>query len=216
MNELEFWEDILAKNKEPIYETIVQNYDVIKSELLRLIKFRNILSLSYPHKKNKSYFAGECEGWRLFPLLRLSRDPVTRKRIKKIFLLYPDLLSFIIRFICPKTYSLFESAVKENIISGIAFAELSPNAHIPEHIHPIGRPVHPNHRKRMMYHLGIICDPKAEITVGNKTKSWKEGEVLSFKSTGPYRHSVIHKGEKNRIIFGMEVSVEYLKKYGVS
>ena len=214
-NEPEFWDEILSENKEPIYETLIQNYDVIKSELLKLMKFKKFLSLSYPHKKNKNYFAGESNGWRLFPLARLSRESIIRRRVKKIFLLYPDLLTFIIRLVCPKTYSLFKDAIEENIISSMAFAELSQNKQISPHIHPVGRPIHPMNKKRMMYHFGIVCNPKAEITVGNKTKSWKDGEVLAFKSTGPYRHSVINAGEKNRIILGMEVSVEYLKKYGV-
>lgn len=206
-NEPKFWEDILRENKEPIYELLIENYNIIKKELLRLLKFKNFLFLTYPTRKIKNYFAGDCKGWKLSPLTRISREPVAKKRVPKIFLLYPDILSLCVRFICPKTYSLFKGKIEKNLISIITFTELLPNSSIPPHIHPIG--LHGS--KRMMYHLGIMCDDEAQITVGEKTKSWKEGEVLAFKSTGPYRHSVTHKGEKNRIIFAIEVKEDHFK-----
>ena len=67
----------------------------------------------------------------------------------------------------------------------------------------------------MNYHLCITEDPAAELTVGYETKTWKKGKIVAFKNSGPYRHSVVHKGKDIRIILMAEIDVDYLKSYGV-
>jgi aspartyl/asparaginyl beta-hydroxylase (cupin superfamily) len=65
----------------------------------------------------------------------------------------------------------------------------------------------------MRIHMGLICDPECKITVDAETKTWTEGKILAFKDGGPYYHSVVHNGTKDRYIFSFDLSLEYLSPY---
>lgn len=209
-----FWEDIIVE-KDPICQSLVHHFDDIKKDVLRIKKIANILFDVYPAsklntKKTEHYFIDHKTDWKIAPIFGGRYDVNARRRSSFFNLIKSDIISFIVRLLCPKTLSLLQKYFKEKIILNAYFTQLSPGSIIKPHYHPIENGVH-----RMNLHLGIICDPKCKITVGEKTKTWEEGKILAFKNSGPYRHSVEHNGTHNRIILIVELDVEYLKQYGV-
>jgi aspartyl/asparaginyl beta-hydroxylase (cupin superfamily) len=63
----------------------------------------------------------------------------------------------------------------------------------------------------MRVHLGLVCDPLCEITVGPDKRTWKEGELLAFKDGGAYPHSVTHNGTHDRLILIFDLTLDYLR-----
>lgn len=208
-----FWDNII--DNEPICHSLTQNFKYIQKEVLRLNKLSNILFTNYPVlrlnlKKNEHYFVDSNVGWKISPFFG-GRYDVNVKRRSPFFILWQsDILAYIIRLLCPKTTKLLRKAFKEKIILNAYFTKLSPGSTIKPHYHPISNGIH-----RMNLHLGLLCDPSATITVGEETRTWEEGKLIAFKNSGPYRHSVDHRGTKDRIILIVEIDVKYLEKYGV-
>lgn len=210
-----FWEDSFIE-KEPISKNLIRNFLNIKNEVLRLKKIANILFARYPAyklrkvKSTKHYFIADNTDWKIAPFFGGRYDANAKRRSSLFLLLYSDLISFFVRLICPKTYSLLKYAFKNGILLNAYFAQLSPGSFIKPHYHPIKDGIY-----RMNLHLGLVCDPECKITVGEETRTWEEGKLLAFKNSGPYRHSVEHKGTKDRIILIVELDVKYLEQYGV-
>lgn len=208
-----FWDDFLEI--EPISQSLLQNYQDIKQEVLRLNKFSKLIFVNYPVlnlklKKNDHYFVNSNVGWKISPFFGGRYDVNVKRRAPFFMLWHSDLLAFITRLLCPKTTVLLREAFKNKIILNAYFTQLMPGSVIKPHYHPIKNGVH-----RMNLHLGLVCDPESMITVGEETRTWEEGKILAFKNSGPYRHSVVHKGTHNRIILIVEVDVKYLEQYGV-
>jgi hypothetical protein len=213
-----FWEDILCN--EPIFAKMVNNFNVIEPEMIRLHKFGKYLKLffKYPVQKkdlkvkNKDWWIiEETTDWKLAPIFGAKHDALISRRTDKIKILAYDTVAFFIRkFICPKTVSLLKDGFETGKILNTSVPVLGPGAEIKPHKHPIK-----DHKHRMNYHLCITEDPEAYLTVGHETKTWKRGQILAFKNTGPYRHSVIHKGKNTRIVLMLELDVDYLEMYGV-
>jgi hypothetical protein len=213
-SEPEFWEEILEENQEPLYKSLLENFNDIKKELINLKRFESIFFLSYKTKKNlkNGYFSGNDlnKYWKIAAFADPNKEYNLRRRGPKLAKMYARFIIFFIRLLCPKTYSIIKKYTKNNIIETASFVQMSPHGKMGMHRHPIENGV-----RKTIYHLGIICDPNASITVGDKTKTWEEGKILAFKSNGPYRHSVIHNGEIPRIILFVEVNEKYLEKYGM-
>jgi hypothetical protein len=211
-NEPAFWENLISE--EPIIDSLIDNFSQIKSEALRAYKYANFLYDNYPasnlNKKIKWYFIEPGNDWKIAPFFGGRYDVNANKKATKIKLLISDLTAFFVRLICPKTYLLLKNGFRSKKILNAYFAKLGPGSQIKPHIHPITNGI-----CRMNIHLGIFCDPSATITVGEETKTWENGKILAFKNSGPYRHSVVHNGTKDRIILIVELDVKYLQKYGV-
>jgi hypothetical protein len=208
-----FWDDFI--DSEPLCQSFIQNYDEIKKECFRLNKYLGFLFIQYPVLKLnirgfKSYFIDYTTKWRLAPFFGGRYDGNVNKRATELQLIKLDIEAFLVRLFCPKIYSLMKDYFDKKIILNAVFAKLNPGSEIKAHIHPVKDGVH-----RMNIHLGIFCDPDCKITVGEETRVWEEGKLLAFKNTGPYRHSVVHNGTKDRIILFVEVDAKYLEKYGV-
>jgi len=212
-----FWEDKLTN--EPIFKSLVDNFDVIEHELLRLYKIGRFVKLfvKYPVqkkdlkiKKTDWWFIEESTRWNLAPIFGAKHDVNIYQRIGKLRVLGYELLAFVVRTLCPKTTNLLRDYFHDAIILNSSVNVIYPNSEIKPHKHPIL-----NHKHRMNYHLCITDDQDALLTVGYETKSWKRGEILAFKNSGPYRHSVAHRGKNTRIILMLELDVDYLNSYGV-
>ena len=220
-----FWEDIIEKNKEPIFESLINNFDIIEKETLRLLKISKFIKLFYKYPIQKSdlkfsnrWFIEKNTRWNLTPIFGAKHDVNTLKRISKnnkiigkfrIFLY--ELLAFCIRILCPQITKLLKGYFDKNIILNSTINIIYPDSEIRPHKHPVT-----NHQYRMTYHLCIIEDIGAELTVGYETRTWKKKQIIAFKNTGPYRHSVIHKGKDIRVILMVEIDMDYLKSYGVT
>lgn len=209
-----FWDEIIVE-KEPICLSLIENFEQIKKEVLRIEKLSRIFFVNYPVlnlklKTNNHYFVNLNVGWRISPFFGGRYDVNVKRRAPFFMLWHSDVLAFITRLICPKTTSLLRKAFKQKIILNAYFTRLSPGSVIKPHYHPIKNGIH-----RMNLHLGLVCDPDCKITVGEETRTWEEGKLLAFKNSGPYRHSVVHNGTRNRIILIVELDVKYLEQYGV-
>jgi aspartyl/asparaginyl beta-hydroxylase (cupin superfamily) len=208
-----FWDNFIES--EPICQSLLENYEEIKKEVFYLKKKANILFANYPApsiktKKTNHYFINTKTEWKISPIFGARYDTNARRRSSHLMLIISDIGSFFNRLLCPKTHSILKQGFKDKIVLNAYFTELSPGSIIKPHYHPISNGVH-----RMNIHLGIICDPDCKITVGEETRTWEEGKILAFKNSGPYRHSVEHKGTKNRIILIVEFDVRYLEQYGI-
>jgi len=210
-----FWDNFLET--EPLCKSLVENFASIKQESLRLKKF-GILYGKFPvseiklknHESLKFYIITKTVKWSIAPFFGSRYDTHARRRASKLMLLKADIGAVFIRLLCPKTYTLLRDLFKKKIVLNAYFTIASPGVHIKPHIHPISDGIH-----RMNIHLGICCDPEAKVTVGEETRTWEEGKLLAFKNSGPYRHSVEHKGTQDRLILIVELDVKYLEPYGV-
>lgn len=208
-----FWDVFIGK--EPVTQNLLENFHLIKQEVLRLKKVENFLFAKYaannPKLQTKDhYFIEKDVNWKIATIFGSRYDVNARRRASRYRLWKSDVLSFFVRLMCPKTTSLLRTYFKENIVLNAYFTQLSPGSEIKPHYHPIENGIH-----RMNLHLGIVCDPDAKITVGEETKTWEDGKILAFKNSGPYRHSVTHNGTHDRIILIVELDVKYLEQYGV-
>lgn len=212
-----FWDNFIGI--EPITQSLLENYEDIKREALRIKKYAGFIlytKYSVPKLKLKfkkdiqHYFIDDSTIWRIAPFFGSRYDNNARRRSTKLKLLYADFLAFFVRVVCPKTYSLLKEGFESKTILNAYFTELVPGSSIKPHIHPQSNGIH-----RMNLHLGLVCDPECKITVGEETRTWEEGRILAFKNSGPYRHSVDHKGTQNRIVLIVELDVKYLELYGV-
>lgn len=208
-----FWDDFIEK--EPICQSLIQNYEDIKKETLNLkTKYGRLFSdypaLSLNTNKKDHYFIEAQTKWKISPIFGGRYDVNARRRSTQTRLIISDIEAYFTRLFCPKTHSILKEKFKDNIVLNAYFTQLSPGSIITPHYHPISNGIH-----RMNIHLGIVCDPECKITVGEETRAWEEGKILAFKNSGPYRHSVEHKGTQNRIILIVELNVNYLEQYGV-
>lgn len=212
-----FWEDILEEKEEPFFNSLIDNFDVIEKEILRLYKLSKFLKFFWKYPVQKSdlklsnwWFIEESTRWTVAPVFGGKNDALVRRRAKKFFLIASEPLSFLVRFLCPQMSKILKFYFDKKILLNSTINIIYPGSVIGPHIHPVF-----DHKHRMNYHLCITEDPAAELTVGYETKTWKKGKIVAFKNSGPYRHSVVHKGKDIRIILMAEIDVDYLKSYGV-
>lgn len=205
-----FWDNFIEV--EPLCVSLVKNFDLIKKDSLKVKKFFSLKIPKlgkFPNFKNV-YVIDKKVNWLIAPFFGSRYDAHAKKRASKLQLLVGDIGAIFTRFLCPDTHKLLKPFFKQKIVLNAYFTIASPGVYIKPHIHPISNGVH-----RMNIHLGICCDPDATVTVGEETRTWEEGKLLAFKNSGPYRHSVEHKGTKDRVILIVELDVKYLEQYGV-
>lgn len=200
-----FWEDILQDD--PILKKLVDNFEIIKKESIRLNKYLNFLFNKYPVNK---MLVDRTTPWKLAPIFGGRYDENINRRATKLQILKLEIEAFFVRLFCPATHKLLKDYFRKKILLNASFSKLSPGSIIKPHIHPSKSGV-----RRMNIHMGILCDPECKITVGEEIRTWQEGKILAFKSTGPYRHSVIHGGTKDRTILFLEFDSKYFEQYGV-
>jgi aspartyl/asparaginyl beta-hydroxylase (cupin superfamily) len=212
MNEPEFWEDRLSTD--PICNQFIKHWRAIRIEVLFVkFLFPNFFG-NYPkfrvidpetEKKVRIYE----NSWKLCPISKfdnnhsLEMNSIIKRLKNKI-----DLQSLIQRnrkWIGPRTHSIIEGPERDGIISNVFISVLSPGTII--------RPHKGYSKEYMRIHLGLICDPECKITVGEKTKTWEPGKILAFKDGGPYYHSVVHNGTKDRYILSFDIKLDYLANY---
>ncbi len=103
-----------------------------------------------------------------------------------------------------KTFnSVVEKFADEGQCSGAMFSIIKP-----------GTVVNPHNGSGeiMRCHLCLINDKNCTITVGDKTRSWVDGQILAFKDGPPYMHSVRHDGTNDRVVLIFDFDLGYLRK----
>lgn len=93
----------------------------------------------------------------------------------------------------PKTYSILKNMPVNETFGFVAFSKLTPGTHLKAHTG--------SSNLRLRYHLGIdVPEPNlVKIRVGNETRPWKEGKCIIFDDS--FEHEVHHNGERDRIVF---------------
>jgi len=199
-----FWEDYLVN--EPVCKKVLESFGIIKKEILQYKETHPEFFVKYPKFKvvnpetNKSERLYDKD-WKVVGLSKFDSDYNEVERIGKKVGKDPQVIIETAKVGAPTIYNLVNELDLVNVFVSI----LSPGTII--------RPHHGYCKKYMRIHMGLICDPECKITVGNQTKTWEEGKLLAFKDGGPYYHSVIHNGTRDRFILSFDVRLDYLKPY---
>jgi hypothetical protein len=200
-----FWESYLSQ--EPICKEIVSDFENIKRDVLKFKEKHPKFFVDYPKFKVTNPDTQQPErlyqnDWKVTAFSKFDEDYNEVGRVGKR--LGDSVQSLIERYVkrdIPTTYEL----VQKHNLTNVFVSVLSPGSVI--------RPHQGHSKKYMRIHMGLICDPECKITVGDETKTWKEGQILAFKDGGPYYHSVVHNGTQDRYIFSFDLSLEYLTPY---
>lgn len=209
MTEPEFWDSYLYD--EPICKQLVANWEPIRDEILRMKdKFPQFFG-PYPkfkitdletQKKVKMYE----NNWTVSPISKYDENYNEVESVKKHA---GDNLEHLIqkyrKRVLPTIHKIISEVEENEILSNVFVSVLQPGVII--------RPHQGYSKEYMRIHLGLICDPGCEITVGETTRTWEEGKLIAFKDGGPYYHSVVHNGTNDRYILSIDLKLTYLKQY---
>lgn len=211
MNEPAFWQEYIIN--EPICKQLVKDWKKIKREVL-IAKFLFPSFVNpYPKFRVSDPETGKRvkiyeNDWKVTPISRFDNEYVEVnniiKKIKKGKNL-DQLIKRYRRWVYPTIHNIIKVPEQEGIVANVFVSILSPGTII--------RPHQGYSKNYMRIHLCLIEDPDCNITVGDETKTWKEGQLLAFKDGGPYYHSVIHNGTKDRYILSVDLKLDYLKQY---
>jgi aspartyl/asparaginyl beta-hydroxylase (cupin superfamily) len=210
MLELEFWEDYLIE--EPICKKLLTNWELIRNEILDLKNNYSNWFTNYPKFKIDDLETGKKvrmydNNWTITALSTLTEEysaensraeKTGKSTLEKLVKRYRSKL-------LPTLDSIINQPNKDETLTNIFVSILHPGVII--------RPHQGYSKEYMRVHLGLICDPECKITVGDVTKTWEEGKLIAFKDGGPYYHSVIHNGTKDRYILSLDIKLSYLKNY---
>lgn len=205
-----FWQDQLIE--EPICKRMMENWEAIRDEILSLKETHSNWFVNYPkfkiedpetHQNVRMY----DNNWTITALSRLSEtyeaennraEKTGGDKLEKLVKRYRSKL-------LPTLHNIVNQPDQDGILTNIFVSILSPGVII--------RPHQGYSKDYMRIHLGLICDPKCKLTVGEETKTWEPGKVLAFKDGGPYYHSVVHAGIDDRYILSFDLKLDYLNQY---
>jgi hypothetical protein len=218
-HEPEFWEDYLME--EPICRRFMRYWRFIKWELI-------IKSKLFPKVGGSSY-----KWMNPYPKYKIE-DPETGKKVKmydntwdvlalsRFSESYHHEVNMIVKklqggkdldtlidqyrwILTPVIHNIIKGPEKDGILANMFLSMVSPGTII--------RPHQGYSKDYMRVHLCLVEDPGCTITVGEVTKTWKNGKILAFKDGGPYYHSVVHNGKKDRYVMSFDLRLDYLEKY---
>ena len=205
-----FWQDKLKD--EPICKALIENWKTIRDEILKLKETHQQWFVKYPKFKVKDPDTNQNvrmydNDWKITVLSQLEEiyeaennraEKVAGNKLEKLVKRYRHKL-------LPTLHNIIDQADQDGILTNVFVSILSPGVII--------RPHQGYSKDYMRIHLGLICDSKCKLTVGDETKSWEEGKLLAFKDGGPYYHSVLHSGIDDRYILSLDLKLEYLNQY---
>jgi aspartyl/asparaginyl beta-hydroxylase (cupin superfamily) len=196
-----FHEDKIINLK--VCQDIIANYELIKKEIISFCDEPDAL-VNYPNYPIPGYSSIYGKYWKAAPLsifrdehVELNGTPELKENLLQ--------LTSIARSKCPTYVKCISELEQEGNLANSFISRLIP-----------GSVINPHYgwtKNWMRVHLGIICDPKCMITVGEETKVWEEGKFLAFYDGGDYPHSVVYKGTKERIVVSMDISCSYIEHY---
>jgi aspartyl/asparaginyl beta-hydroxylase (cupin superfamily) len=205
-----FWQNELQD--EPICKALTENWQTIRDEILKLKETHQQWFVKYPKFKVIDPDTNESvrmydNNWMVTALSKLEENYQAENNraekaggntLEKLVKKYRPKIS-------PTLHSIINQADEDGILTNVFVSILSPGAII--------RPHQGYSKDYMRIHLGLICDPKCKLTVGDETKTWEEGKLLAFKDGGPYYHSVVHNGINDRYILSIDLKLDYLSQY---
>lgn len=194
-----FWQDKIFNY--PVCMNLVNNYDIVKKEILNHISIPDILQ-DYPNYKvldNKLIYENY---WKATPCSVFKDEHVELNgsdEVKQVV----NYLAGRFRENCPVTHLIIKEEEAKGVLANSFISRLIP-----------GTVINPHYgwtKKYMRVHFGIVCDPECKITVNGQTATWEEGKILAFNDGDT--HSVVHNGTKERVVFSVDIVLDYLKHY---
>jgi aspartyl/asparaginyl beta-hydroxylase (cupin superfamily) len=176
--------------------------DAIREEILGFIaKFRPFMP--YPKYKIPHFDSLYDNTWDAFPLSIFQGEHIELSKAQLSMNIEPLVRTFRSRL--PLVSGLISDLEQQGVLRNVFVSRLIP-----------GSIIHP-HRgwtsEFLRIHLCLQDDPGCSITVGDETRTWKQGKLLAFKDGGPYPHSVVHQGTSERIIISHDLSLGYLSRF---
>jgi aspartyl/asparaginyl beta-hydroxylase (cupin superfamily) len=205
-----FWQNQLVE--EPICKALVQNWEAIRDEVLSLKETHPKWFAKYPKFKIEDPETQQIvrmydNDWTITALSRLSENyEAENNRAEKTG--GSSLEKLVKRYrsrLLPTLHNIVDQPDNNGILTNIFVSILSPGAII--------RPHQGYSKDYMRIHMGLVCDPKCKLTVGDETRTWEPGKLLAFKDGGPYYHSVVHNGMDDRYILSFDLKLDYLENY---
>lgn len=195
LSEPPFWDEFLSAV--PFCNQLIENYLIINDEL------SNFISLKSPFMDYPKYGNLYDRTWEAFPLSLFEGEFISMAKEKLGF----NLDAFVdeARSHLPGTSALLGPMEDQGVLRNVFVSRLIPGSKINPHK---GWTSH-----FLRVHLGLVCDPLCTITIGNVTKTWTPGQLLSFKDGGPYLHSVNHQGSKERIVMSLDLRLSYVAEF---
>jgi hypothetical protein len=194
-NEPAFWNEHL--HKIPWCKNTRQKSDFIRHELLAFIShFRPFM----PYPKYGDLYRNT---WDAFPLSSFQGEYLELSQHSLEVPMQPLVNFFRARL--PMTVQTITELESQGHLRNVFVSKLTPGSIIKPH-----RGWTPDY---MRIHLCIKEDIKCLITVGTETRTWRQGELLAFKDGGPYAHSVIHAGTKERIVVSYDLHLDYVSRF---
>jgi len=238
MTEQKFWNEEAMRI--PVIQELVKNWEKIRDEALIFLNSQNpetfegkttlsvldskLKTYEIIHKEDKDLISGnfvklfpkaeESGKWDIVYIgenrkrqnnngdLKQLNDYYENMTVKQTSKNTYDLSTYAISF-----FTTFNSIIEEYAngqCSACNISIVSPGTEIGFHFGTKGY---------LRFHLCLINDPKCTITVGDETRSWEEGKILSFKDGGPYAHSVLHNGSKDRVVIIFDMPFDYVSQF---
>jgi hypothetical protein len=217
-----FWDDLIRSI--PVCVEIEKNFLNIQAEFLSYMNHEHKFpatgsrnTISTPNIKITS-IDGKDEGEHLYSgnwdVCFAGTSPTSESRqwgnfeMLKKFVKWKTKTDIEIQIEYSKAYfktfnSIVEKFADYGQCSGGMFSILSPGTEIK---------AHHGSSETVRCHFCIIEDPKCMITVGEETRTWEEGKILAFKDGPPYKHSVVHSGESDRVVLIFDFELDYLRQ----
>lgn len=200
-----FWDEILKDV--PICKDLVENYSTIKDEVISFVSNPGSL-FDYP-KYNVGGTPLYENYWKAVPLSVFNGEFISMYANEQ----QKQYIDFVIKNAkqrCPTINKIISPLEESDDLANCFISRLLPGSIINPHC---GWTQH-----YMRIHLGLVCDPKCQITVsglhgGGETRTWEEGKLLAFRDGPPQLHSVKHEGEHERIILSVDVKISHLQKF---
>ena len=195
-----FWHQEL--HRVPWCLELRQQADAVRHEILGFIaKFRPFMP--YPKYKIPDFESLYDNTWDAFPLSIFQGEHIELSKAKLSMNIEPMVRMF--RGKLPVVSGLISKLEQEGVLRNVFVSRLIP-----------GSIIHPHRgwtHEFLRIHLCLQDDPACTITVGDETRTWKQGELLAFKDGGPYPHSVEHRGTSERIIISHDITLNYLSRF---
>jgi Aspartyl/Asparaginyl beta-hydroxylase len=209
MDQPEFWEDYL--HEVPIYKSLIEHFSQIRDEVLRYRESDNPF-VDYPQYNVYDLETSEEKTlydhyWAVIPFSHFEGEVMDFIQMPGIEN-FPEFLAARIKHArenCPTIDSVISPLESEKNLANSFVSRLVPGSVIRPHTGWV--------QDWMRLHLGLICDPDCHIKVGTQHRTWEEGKIIAFKDGGPYPHSVVHKGTKERVVLSVDVRLSYLKAF---
>jgi hypothetical protein len=190
-----FWDHML--HQVPWAQDVLSKAADIREEIVRFIpQYRPFM----PYPKYANLYQNT---WDAFPLSVFQGEHIELSKEKLAVSMAPLITMF--RNKLPLTSSTIAPLESEGHLRNVFVSRLIPGSIINPH-----RGWTPDY---LRIHLCLVEDPDCHITVGPVTRTWQTDQFLAFKDGGPHLHSVVHKGQHERIILSYDLNLNYLKQF---